>query len=115
MRNIIAFNDQAFVALKKEKKTGWLFVGRTNDGKTFSMDAVVSVIYRKNSSIPALSNVIPKVGDLIILNGSLGRRAYSRSSPRDTQTGMWKVQKKAYVSTIKMEGQSAVIAQIIFN
>ena len=109
------FHNEAVNALENKGKTGWLYVGRTNDDKTFSSDPVVSVIYRKNSSITNLSNDIPKVGDLIILNGSLGRRAYSRSSPRDTQTGLWNVEKKAYVSTIKMEGQSAIIAEIIFN
>jgi hypothetical protein len=110
------FHDEAVNALKRTGSSGWLFVGRTNDNETFSSDAVVSVIYRKNSSVTNQSNVIPKVGDLVTLNSDSPRNVYATSqvSKGGSPIATWKLDKKAYVQDIRKDG-TAYFIKVIYN
>lgn len=109
-----SYQNDALSKLMELGKTGWLYAGRSSDNKSYSEDQIARVLWRKND-YDIQNNLTPKIGDLIMLSGTQGRRTYANSSPREGQNGIWQANTIAYVSEIKKEGATALIIKIIYE
>ena len=108
------YHNEALSKLMELGQTGWLYAGRSSDNATYSKDQIARVIWRKNAN-DIRNNSTPKMGDIITLNGTQGRRTYSNFSPRERQNGIWQSSNNAYVSELKNEGPTALIIKIIYK
>ncbi|MBT8303310.1 MAG: hypothetical protein KJP09_02485, partial [Bacteroidia bacterium] len=94
--------------------SGWLYSGRSENGKYYSDDQLVKVTWRNNSS-QDLDDTLPELGDIVALRSQEARRTYPDFLPRSNQNGIWPLGKSAYVIDVRMEGKTAVILKVVYE
>lgn len=103
--------DKAVKKIIEKGNKGWLWVGRTEDDIKFLElpdPPATNIIYRTADTTQFSFKSVPKVGDILNLKID-SRKTYYNTERTGTESGIWTMGLKAYVSKVEKEDTSVIV------